>query len=214
MKYDILSQEYVAGFCQLVNDYKQPNMVVAEIGVHDGATTIMAAPIVKSQGGKYIAVDWFIGNVGVPASHCNGYDENKRDAVIDDLKYNIKRVGCGDILTIYAGTSLQAVSKIEDKSLDICFIDADHRYKHVHEDILAYTPKVKDGGILAGHDFDGGENRFNTFTADELSRDCVGGIHPGVTQAIGELIGFEKITKYPNSVWAVRINKDRQFEKL
>jgi hypothetical protein len=44
--------------------------------------------------------------------------------------------------------------------------------------------------------------------------DTTRGIHAGVCQAVGEIIGFDKITKYPNAVWAVKINKNREFEKL
>jgi len=33
------------------------------------------------------------------------------------------------------------------------FIDANHKYQHVKEDIMAWLPKVKDSGILCGHDY-------------------------------------------------------------
>ena len=41
----------------------------------------------------------------------------------------------------------------DDKSLDFVFIDAGHDYTSVKKDIDAWLPKVKSGGILAGHDF-------------------------------------------------------------
>ena len=37
--------------------------------------------------------------------------------------------------------------------MDIVFLDADHKYKSVKEDIEAWYPKVRKGGILSGHDF-------------------------------------------------------------
>lgn len=208
---------YITGFLELVDQYKQPNMVVAEIGVYDGTTTSVIAPIVKQENGKYIAIDWFKGNPTVPTGppgDSHGYDVNQHDVVLEDFNFNIEQVNCKDIVTIIDSPSLEAVNEIKDKSLDICFIDADHRYEAVKADILAYLPKIKDGGILSGHDFDGGEDHFNTFTPEELAEDRARGVHAGVTQAIGEIIGFEKITRYPQSVWAVKINKKRQFEKL
>ena len=51
-------------------------------------------------------------------------------------------------------SSIQASEKFEDNSLDIVFIDADHTYKAVKKDIQLWWPKVRTGGILAGHDYD------------------------------------------------------------
>ena len=49
--------------------------------------------------------------------------------------------------------SLQAAQDFADRSIDIVFIDAAHEYDPVKEDILAWLPKVKLGGILSGHDY-------------------------------------------------------------
>ena len=40
-----------------------------------------------------------------------------------------------------------------DKSLDFVFIDADHKYQSVAADINHWRPKVREGGVIAGHDF-------------------------------------------------------------
>jgi len=49
--------------------------------------------------------------------------------------------------------SIEASSKFEDSSLDFVFIDASHEYQDVKDDIAAWLPKIKKGGILAGHDY-------------------------------------------------------------
>jgi len=46
-----------------------------------------------------------------------------------------------------------AVSKFEDESLDFVFIDGNHQYEWVKKDIEMWVPKVKPGGLIAGHDY-------------------------------------------------------------
>lgn len=49
--------------------------------------------------------------------------------------------------------SAEAAKKFSDHSLDFVYIDAAHDYDSVKRDILAWLPKVRHGGILAGHDY-------------------------------------------------------------
>lgn len=49
--------------------------------------------------------------------------------------------------------STVASTHYQDNSLDFVFIDAHHTYKAVTDDIKYWYPKVKEGGIIAGHDF-------------------------------------------------------------
>lgn len=50
-------------------------------------------------------------------------------------------------------SSLEAASLFSDKSLDFVFIDASHEYEDVKKDIQTWLPKIKKGGVLAGHDY-------------------------------------------------------------
>ena len=49
--------------------------------------------------------------------------------------------------------SLDAVKKFKDGSLDFVYIDANHSLPHVMDDLCAWAPKVRQGGIVAGHDY-------------------------------------------------------------
>jgi len=49
--------------------------------------------------------------------------------------------------------SENAAKKIKNKSLDFVFIDAQHDYVSVKRDIKIWTPKIKLGGLLCGHDY-------------------------------------------------------------
>jgi hypothetical protein len=56
------------------------------------------------------------------------------------------------------GIMIRSTSKVAseifpDESLDFVYIDANHAYDFVKEDIGLWYPKVKKGGILSGHDY-------------------------------------------------------------
>lgn len=69
--------------------------------------------------------------------------------------------------------SIDASKKFKDNSLDFVFIDASHEYEDVKQDIIAWLPKVKEGGILAGHDYTD--------------------YYPAVIQAADEILGRENL---------------------
>lgn len=49
--------------------------------------------------------------------------------------------------------SVNAAKSFEDESLDLVFIDADHKWWSVLQDLVAWWPKVRRGGVMMGHDF-------------------------------------------------------------
>jgi len=51
--------------------------------------------------------------------------------------------------------SVQASNHFADDYLDFVYIDGNHAGESVKEDIEAWAPKVRSGGIVAGHDFTG-----------------------------------------------------------
>jgi len=59
----------------------------------------------------------------------------------------------GDRVTILRYESVLAARLFEDKSIDFIYIDADHSYSAVVTDLQEWMPKVRIGGMLAGHDF-------------------------------------------------------------
>ena len=49
--------------------------------------------------------------------------------------------------------SSEVVDMFGDESIDFVYIDGNHTYNAVKEDIKNYLPKVKKGGIISGHDY-------------------------------------------------------------
>jgi predicted O-methyltransferase YrrM len=56
-------------------------------------------------------------------------------------------------INIVKGISWEMASNYQDDSLDFVFIDAGHDYDSVTKDITNWYPKIKNGGIIAGHDY-------------------------------------------------------------
>lgn len=50
-------------------------------------------------------------------------------------------------------TSAEAVDDFLDNSLDFVFIDGNHSFEYVIEDIAKWSRKVRPGGIISGHDY-------------------------------------------------------------
>jgi hypothetical protein len=49
--------------------------------------------------------------------------------------------------------SMDAVNQFQDASLDFVYIDANHEWPFVTQDIYYWARKVRPGGIVAGHDY-------------------------------------------------------------
>lgn len=121
--------------------------VVVEVGTYVGMTAIAMAKAVP--GVQVHCIDSFGGN---PTDRLgNLVTRYGRDRVFRTLCDNL-----GERLyrTVHphAGTSAFFAS-MWPWPVDLVFIDADHRYGSVKEDIAAWTPHVKPGGILCGHDY-------------------------------------------------------------
>lgn len=54
---------------------------------------------------------------------------------------------------IHATGSVAASKRILGGSLDLVFIDGAHDYESVSQDLKAWWPKLRPGGVMAGHDF-------------------------------------------------------------
>lgn len=50
-------------------------------------------------------------------------------------------------------TSMDAVGSFADESIDFVYIDGNHRFEYVMQDLIKWCPKVRRGGIVAGHDY-------------------------------------------------------------
>lgn len=121
--------------------YFNKNIIIgAEIGVDKGKN---AESILKELNIKelYLIDAWF--NYGEIES--NRLQNISFELVLKKFKNNKK-------IIIIKDFSMNAVKKITDNSLDFVYIDANHSFKFVYQDIKLWYSKIKKNGIIAGHD--------------------------------------------------------------
>ncbi len=75
-------------------------------------------------------------------------------SVVKALRANMEAIGMPETMWIHTQGSPHDAAAFDDALLDAVFIDASHKFEDVLADIAAWYPKVKKGGIIAGHDID------------------------------------------------------------
>jgi predicted O-methyltransferase YrrM len=115
-----------------------------EIGAYKGRSTCYMAERIRELrlDIKFEVVDTFEGD-----EHIGAIDS------WPDFAENLTRAGLLSSIVVHRRLSVAAAEDFADDSLDFVFIDATHTYDAVSRDLSAWWPKVKAGGLLAGHDY-------------------------------------------------------------
>lgn len=153
----------------------------AELGVKGGRFT---AHILRAHKDLHLIVVDLWSARPEAASHRDGetYDEWDFDTIRGE--FDRRTAPYADRVTVMHMSTLDAAPKVDDGSLDFVFIDAEHSYEAVTEDIKAWEPKVKPGGWVMGHDY-----------SDKFA---------GVKRAVQEQFAGNQIILGADAVWAVR----------
>lgn len=121
---------------------EQGYKVGAEIGVYKAEYTKKLC----EAGLKVYAVDPYMAFPG------QGRTQNRQERQ-DFLFGHAQRSMKGLDATFIRKTSMDALEDVKDGSLDFVYIDGDHRFRYVAEDIVEWSKKVRPGGVVAGHDY-------------------------------------------------------------
>lgn len=113
---------------------------VAEIGSWKGRSTYALLTGCK---GPVYAIDHFQGDPNSKQQKIAKYE--------DVYEIFMKNVGHFQNLKVMKMSSLEAANSIDGNKIDMVFIDGDHSYECVSEDIEAWFPKTKT--IICGHDY-------------------------------------------------------------
>jgi FkbM family methyltransferase len=157
----------VGGLIDLITEYFPKDAVVLELGSGRGVSTRALALTCKT----VVTVDVF-------------FDEEWRAEFIKNTGEfsNVRLWRCRT-------DDQKLLDEYPDGYFDAIYVDAVHNYEGVRADILNFTPKVKRGGVIAGHDF-----------IDRPAHH-----HFGTIRAVCEIFGHpEKV--FCDTSWVVRKN--------
>jgi len=80
-------------------------------------------------------------------------DEKQIEYVKLTSYHHQKYSGCQEKIVFHEMDSNDAAKEIEDKSLDFIFLDACMTGEQAYNDMEVWYPKVKEGGLFSGHDW-------------------------------------------------------------
>lgn len=86
--------------------------------------------------------------------------------IFEKFMSNIRLAKIDHMINPIMMRSVDAAKKFSDESIDLIWIDAGHTYDEVIADLVAWYPKVKIGGMIAGHDY----ALFNQVSIDGVIR--------------------------------------------
>lgn len=129
------------------------NCVIAEIGVADGKSALMLADELYSLGKKFTL--YMIDSLDY------GGKDQLRTIVNNVIKAGIEGI------EIYPYDSLEAADKFPENHFDFVFIDSSHLYYSTKREIEEWYKKIKEDGILAGHDYNENEGIDVKLAVDE-----------------------------------------------
>ena len=158
------------------------NAVTAEIGVFYGRSICSVADIILEIN---ITVHCFDGFGSIPRM-LDGKNYYSRFGKMQEIfEQSIKKFGIFEHCVIHKGKSWKLMKVIEGRVFDFIFIDGDHSYYGVRNDIAVSITKIKPGGVIAGDDYNHSPET-------------------GLRDAVHEVFGEDKISKRA-SFWITNI---------
>lgn len=114
------------------------------------------------------------------------HEENRQEAILVAVRFGDRAVIVRELSTVFA-------RELGDGCLDAVYIDADHSRAAVLADLAAWAPKVRSGGVIAGHDY-----------LDGVLPEGVFGVKSGVLEFFGREPDIVTEEKWPSWIMEVR----------
>ena len=121
--------------------------ILCEVGVRDGENL---CDILKAEPTEMVAVDIWKEDANFRSRNPLCFSQEDLDRQLNVIIGLQKTYPC---IKIIRNLSTEAAKQFLDNYFDYVYIDADHSYEAVRDDIKAWYPKVKQFGVLGGHDY-------------------------------------------------------------
>ena len=143
-----------AHFTSLVAQWLPNGASCAEVGTWQGRSLACMLQNVQRNGKTVTqyAIDTWGGSVQEDWQVQSVAQRGGAAAMLDQFEKNMSDCGVFGMVTSILDSSMGAVTRFADGSLDFVFIDGDHSEDEVFADITAWMPKLKPRGLIAGHD--------------------------------------------------------------
>ena len=163
------------GLYDLITEVVKPDFKIVEIGCWKGVSSELFALHCEQ---LYCVDPW------VPYNEVSHEDEiQKAENEFDRRMKKYKNV-----LKLKAKSS-DAHNSIKDNTVDLVYIDGDHSYEAVKNDIIFWKPKIKNTGYICGHDY---------YQHDDSI---------GVKKAVDEFFPNKIIKIYKDSSWCIHMKE-------
>ncbi len=143
--------DFQAVYCEFVDRAKDGDTFV-EIGCYLGRSACFLGDRIKASGKRVTLLC-----VDVWPAQFDFKDGSGTvvEAPFETFMANVRQCGLTQIIVPLRCASLRAAQFIAN-DLAAVFIDGEHDYENCKADIAVWLPKVRSGGLLAGHDFTDG----------------------------------------------------------
>lgn len=116
--------------------------VGVEIGVFEGAYT----EVLAKSGLQIYGIDpWLVYEDYGQASY-----QDKANNRYEKAKSRLSKY---PNVTLIKEKSMDVVGRFENDSLDFIYIDGNHQFRYIADDLYEWWKKIKKGGVICGHDY-------------------------------------------------------------
>lgn len=160
-------------FIKYIPDTK--NKTIVEVGSWRGESALIFAKHFK----RVICIDSW--DIFLPPDKYKCTIDDIFDAFVEATR-NVPNIEFKRMKSVDAAAQFDDSTPITPGGPDVIYVDAQHIYPQVISDLKAWTPRVKPGGYMAGHDYS----------------------MPGVTRAVAEMYGAPDAT-FQDDSWVKRM---------